>query len=258
MLFEGKSSVITGAGSGIGKALSISLARAGSAVTLFDINLEASQKTAEEILSFGGKVQAVNVDITDKKLVFAGAQKAYETFGAIDYWINCAGYSKIIPFLEHTEEIWDRTMDINLKGAFFCCQAAITYMIKERKGAIVNFSSQSGKKGTNSYAAYCSSKFGIIGLTQSVAVEFAKYNIRCNCICPSVIRTPMWDKQITDYAKKKSIRVDEVMPQFISKTPLGRLCEYEDVANLVFFLLSDWSSYMTGQSINLTGGSCMY
>jgi len=124
-------------------------------------------------------------------------------------------------------------------------------------GSIVNFSSQSGKKGTNNYAAYCASKFGIIGLTQSIAVEFAPH-IRCNCICPGVVPTPMWDKQLADYANKRQIADNEVMDRFIKNTPMQRLCEYDDIINLVKFLLGEESSYMTGQSLNLTGGACMH
>ena len=258
MMFEGKTGVVTGAGSGIGKAVANRLADEGAAVAVLDMNFDAAMVTVEEIKGRGGKAIACKTDITSKDQVFAAAEAAFKAFGSIDLWVNCAGYSKIIPFLDHTEEIWDRTLDINLKGTFFCCQAAVTYMKDNGGGNIVNFSSQSGKKGTNSYVAYCASKFGIIGLTQSVAAEFAPMNIRCNSICPSVVRTPMWDKQLHDYAVKKGIRDEDVMPRFVKNTPLGRLCEYEDAANLVVFLLSDNSSYMTGQALNLTGGACMY
>ena len=255
MIFNNKTAVVTGAGSGIGQAVAKKLASEGANVALFDMNIDAARKTENDITDTGWKACSFKVDITSKEQVFTAAEQAFGLFGSIDYWVNCAGYSKIIPFLDHTEEIWDRTLDINLKGTFFCCQAAVTYM--KEKGSIVNFSSQSGKKGTNSYAAYCASKFGIIGLTQSVAAEFAPA-IRCNCICPSVVQTPMWDKQIADYANKKNIKVEEVMPRFVNNTPMKRLCYFEDVTNLVTFLLSDNSSYMTGQALNLTGGACMY
>lgn len=256
MEFEGKTAVVTGAGGGIGGAVAKRLSEEGANIVALDICRENACKTAQAICEAGGNAIGLAVDITSREQVFAAAKTAADTFGTIDIWVNCAGYSKIIPFLEHTEEIWDRTMNINLKGMFFCCQAAVTYM-RGHGGAIVNFSSQSGKKGTNSYAAYCASKFGVRGLTQSVAAEFAPDHIRCNCICPGVVLTPMWDKQLSDYAKKRSIRDDEVMPRFIRNTPLGRLCELEDVANMVVFLASDSSAYMTGQSLNLTGGGHM-
>lgn len=256
MDFVNKTAVVTGSGSGIGQAVAKRLAKEGAKVALFDMNIDAAKETEKQIISEGGQAASFMVDVTNKKMIFDAAYQVNKLFSSIDYWVNCAGYSKIIPFLDHTEEIWDRTLNINLKGSFLCCQAAVTYM-KDHGGSIVNFSSQSGKKGTNSYAAYCSSKFGIIGLTQSVAAEFAP-TIRCNCICPSVVQTPMWDKQIADYAKKKNITVEEVMPRFVNNTPMKRLCYYEDATNLVVFLLSSNSSYMTGQSLNLTGGACMY
>lgn len=257
-MFEGKVAVITGAGSGIGQAVARRLAKEGCNVALLYRDKNTAIETADEINANGGKAIAIKADVTCKEDIFNAAKTAAETFGKIDIWVNCAGYSKIIPFLEHTEEIWDRTIDINLRGMFFGCQAAVTYMLKNGGGSIINFSSQSGKKGTNSYAAYCSSKFGVIGLTQSVAAEFAGNNIRCNSICPSVVLTPMWDKQVADYATKKGIQPEEVMPRFISNTPLHRLCELDDVTNLVVFLASENSSYMTGQAFNLTGGACMY
>lgn len=256
MEFQGKTAVITGAGRGIGRAVAGRLAREGACVALLDMDGAAAEAAAEELNRTGSRAIAVQTDVTCKEQVFAAAEKAAAAFGGIDIWVNCAGYSRILPFLDCTPEIWDRTMSINLKGTFFCCQAAVTYM-KGRGGSIINFSSQSGKKGTNQYAAYCASKFGIRGLTQSVAVEFAPEHIRCNAICPGVVLTPMWDAQLADYAKKRHIRDEDVMPRFISNTPLGRLCAYEDVENLVVFLASDASSYMTGQSLNLTGGAYM-
>ena len=256
MSFEKKTVVITGAGSGIGKSLAQRFAGKGAHVVMLDIHEDVLRSAADELAADGGNVLAVPVDVTKKEMVFDAAELAVQTFGAIDIWVNCAGYSKILPFLDCTQEIWDRTIAINLTGAFFCCQAAVTYM-KGHGGSIINFSSQSGKKGTNNYQAYCASKFGIRGLTQSVAAEFASENIRCNAICPSVVLTPMWEAQLSDYAKKRHIADDDVMPRFVKNTPLGRLCEYEDIGNLVEFLASEQSSYITGQSLNLTGGACM-
>ena len=119
-------------------------------------------------------------------------------------------------------------------------------------------SSQSGKIGAASYQAYCSSKAGIIGLTQSLAVELAPYGIRVNSICPGVVLTPLWDKQMEDYANKRNLKPEEVMPYFAGKIPLGRIGKIEDVANLAIFLASDKASYITGQAINVSGGSVMF
>ena len=237
MSFKNKTVVITGAGSGIGKSLAQRFAKNGANVVMLDIHKDVVQAAADEIVATGYSAIAVPTDVTNREMVFHAADQAVQTFGEIDIWVNCAGYSKILPFLD-------------------CTQAAVTKM-KGHGGSIINFSSQSGKKGTNNYEAYCASKFGIRGLTQSVAVEFASEKIRCNAICPSVVQTPMWDAQLSDYAKKRHIADSDVMPRFIHNTPLGRLCEYDDIWNLVEFLSSDLSSYMTGQSLNLTGGACM-
>lgn len=257
MELQNKCAIVTGGGRGIGKAVAFRLAEEGARVVVVDVDAAGAAQTASEINSCHPE-SAISraVDVTEKASVFEAAQAGVTTFGSLDIWVNCAGYSRIIPFLEHTEEIWDRTMDINAKGTFLCCQAAVTHM-QDHGGSIINFSSQSGKKGTNSYAAYCASKFAIRGLTQSVAAEFASANIRCNCICPGVVLTPMWDAQLNDYARKRNIMPEEVMPRFIKNTPLGRLCEFEDITNLVVFLAGERSSYMTGQSINLTGGGYM-
>ena len=257
MELQNKCAVVTGGGRGIGKSVALRLAAEGARVAVLDMDPANAAQTAAEINAmYPESAISVAVNVTDKAAVFQAAQNCVDAFGGLDIWVNCAGYSRIIPFLDHTEEIWDRTMDINVKGTFFCCQAAVTHMAA-KGGAIVNFSSQSGKKGTNSYAAYCASKFAIRGLTQSVAAEFAPMNIRCNCICPGVVLTPMWDAQLADYAKKRNIAPEEDMPRFVKNTPLGRLCELDDITNLVVFLSSDRSSYMTGQSLNLTGGGCM-
>lgn len=256
MDFENKTVVITGAASGIGMSLVRRFAEKGANVVMLDIHKEPLDTYANELCSAGYSILAVATDVTNKEMVFSAADQAVNTFEEINIWINCAGYSKILPFLDCSQEIWDRTMAINLTGTFFCCQAAVSKM-KGKGGSIINFSSQSGKKGTNNYAAYCASKFGIRGLTQSVAAEFASEKIRCNAICPSVVLTPMWDSQLSDYAKKRNIADSDVMPRFIHNTPLGRLCEYDDIGNLVEFLASDLSSYMTGQSLNLTGGAYM-
>ena len=257
MILENKVAVVTGAGSGIGRATAMRLAKEGAAVAVLDIHEEHAAETAEMIKQAGGRALAVKTDITKREDVFGAAEKTVKEFGPLDIWVNCAGYSKIIPFLDHTDEIWNRTMDINVHGCFLGCQAAVTYM-NEKGGAIVNFSSESGKKGTTWYAAYCASKFAVLGLTQSVSAEFAPKGIRCNAICPGVVLTPMWDQQVADYAKKRNLKPEEVMPRFRNNIPLHRLCELDEVTNLVLFLVSDQSSYMTGQSINLTGGSTMY
>ncbi len=181
-----------------------------------------------------------------------------DTLGELAIWVNNAGISRIVPFLDCSEEIWDQTLAVNLKGAFIGCQAAIRRMLPRGRGAVINMSSQSGKTGNSQYAAYCASKFGVIGLTQSLAVEFARTGIRINAICPGVVFTPLWDGMVDDYARKRDMRPEEVKPYLESKIPMGRLCTPEDVGKAVVFLASDDAGYITGQSINLAGGSVMH
>jgi Dehydrogenases with different specificities (related to short-chain alcohol dehydrogenases) len=258
-MFKGKTAVFTGAGSGIGAATCKAFAKNGANVVAIDLVKENVDKTVEDIRLAGGNAIGCCLDVTDKKAVNLAAEKIFEKFKTIDIWMNCAGISRIIPTLECSEDIWNLTLDVNLKGMFFCCQAAINYMHSQKSGGvIINLSSQSGKKAGGQYAAYCSSKFGVIGLTQSLAVEFAKEGIRVNAICPGVVETPMWDKQKADYAKKRNIKPEEVMQYFCDTIPLGRLGTYEDVSELAMFLAGEKSSYITGQAINLAGGSIMF
>ena len=131
-------------------------------------------------------------------------------------------------------------------------------MLPRKQGIIINMSSQSGKSGNSHYAAYCASKFGIIGLTQSLALEFASEGIRVNAICPGVVLTPLWDEMITDYAKKREMKIEAVKPYLESKIPMGRLCEEKNIADMACFLASDQAAYVTGQSINVSGGAIMH
>ncbi len=251
MILEGKVAIITGAASGIGKGIAEKFAREGAKVAIADINLEMAEKTAQEI---GPSAMAVKVDVGDKASVEAMADKVEEKLGPLEIFVNNAGVSYVAPFLDCSEQLWDKTMLINLKGAFHGCQAAVKRMLPRKKGVILNMSSQSGKAGNSQYAAYCASKFGVIGLTQSLAVEFAAEGIRVNAICPGVVFTPLWDAMIEDYAKKRNMKPEQVKPYLESKVPLGRLCTPEDVANTAAFLASDQASFITGQSINVSGG----
>ena len=255
MLLKDKVAIITGAASGIGKAIAVAFAKEGAKVTIADINPEAAQKTAEQI---GETAIAVKVDVSNRASVEKMFEEVESKFDILDILVNNAGLSYITPFLECSEEIWDKTIDINLKGTFNCSQVAISRMLPCKKGVIINMSSQSGKKGNSHYTAYCASKFGIIGLTQSLAVEFARYNIRVNALCPGVVFTPLWEEMIADYAKKRGMKPEEVKPYFENKIPLGRLCTEKDVADMAVFFASDKTSYITGQSINISGGSIMH
>lgn len=255
---DGKIAVVTGGGSGIGEGICKELATIGVQVIVSDIDEDSARRVATEIENSGGKADSKRLDVTKSDEIKNLGTYIKEKYGLVDYWVNCAGISKIIPFFDHTEELWDETIDINLKGQFLCCKVAVEHMLEKGKGSIINLSSQSGKVGTSSYQAYCSSKFGVIGLTQSLAAEFGPNGIRVNSIAPGVIYTPMWDKQKVDYAKKRNLEPDQVMDYFKSKIPLRKLGTVEDIAKLVIFLLSDDATYITGQTISVNGGDIMF
>lgn len=252
-----KVTLITGAARGIGYKIAENYLREGSSLMLTDIDSEGLDNSVRQLKSRKDRVFSQAGDVREKKDVKQVVKVALERFSRIDILINNAGVSKVIPFLQMDENLWDLHLEVNLKGTMLFCQAVIPSMIKNGGGCIINMSSQSGLQGNSQYAAYCTSKFGIRGLTQSLAVEFAKQNIRVNCICPGVVFTPMWDEQIVDYATKRKIAPEKVRPYFESKIPLGRLCTEKDVAATAVFLATEEASYITGQSINLSGGVIM-
>jgi len=255
MRLQNKVTIVTGGASGIGKAIAEGFASEGTKVAIADLNLEAATATAEKI---GPTAIAVKVDVGNMESAKAMAKQVEADLGPVDILVNNAGVSYISPFHECSEELWDKTIRINLKGAFNCCRAVINDMLARKTGVILNMSSQSGKAGNSQYTAYCASKFAIIGLSQSLAVEYAGSGIRVNALCPGVVFTPLWDKMVVDYAKKRNMKPEDVKPYFESKIPMGRLCSEEDVTKAAIFLASEEASYITGQSINLSGGTVMH
>ena len=258
MELNGKIALVTGSARGIGKAIALRFAQEGARVALNDINDESLKEAAKEIQKVGReKIVYKKADISKSEEVEELTQYVVEKLGVIDILVNNAAISRIISFLDTSEKLWDRIMEVNLKGAFLCCKAVIPGMIKKGGGKIINMSSQSGKRGSAWHAAYCVSKFGIIGLTQSLALELAPYKINVNAVCPGVVFTPLWEEQAANHARRRGIDKKQVKEDLIKKIPLGRLGTPEEVANLVLFLASSRSDYMTGQAVNLSGGSVL-
>lgn len=254
---DGSVIVITGGGSGMGAAMAKDFAGRGAGIAILDLDEARGSAVANSIADVNGKAVYKHVDVTDKQAVGRAVDEVEQELGAITSWINSAGVSKMVPFLKSSEELWDLTINVNLKATFLCCQVAIEIMLKHGGGTILNMSSLSGKKASAWQTVYCASKFGVQGLTQSIAKEFADQNIRVNSICPGIVYTEMWEKLKYEYAQKKSIDPEEVMPYFKKNIPMHRLVDLQDVINAAVFLLTDNSGYLTGQSINLTGGEWM-
>ena len=254
---DGSVIVITGGGSGMGAAMAKDFAGRGAGIAILDLDEARGSAVANSIADANGKAVYKHVDVTDKQADGRAVDEVEQELGAITSWINSAGVSKMVPFLKSSEELWDLTINVNLKATFLCCQVAIERMLKHGGGTILNMSSLSGKKASAWQTVYCASKFGVQGLTQSIAKEFADQNIRVNSICPGIVYTEMWEKLKYEYAQKKSIDPEEVMPYFKKNIPMHRLVDLQDVINAAVFLLTDNSGYLTGQSINLTGGEWM-
>lgn len=242
-LLENKVAVVTGGGRGIGESIVRRLAEEGAAVAICDVMLDNAQKAAAELTSAGTKAAAFAVNVTDGKQVNDVCGKIVSEFGRVDILVNNAGITRDNLLLRMSEEDWDLVLGVNLKGAFLFTKALVPAMMKQRSGAIVNIASIVGVRGNPGQANYSASKAGMIGLTKTVAKEYAKRSVRCNAIAPGFIQTAMTDKLTADQKKMQT--------DFIG---LQRLGTPEDVANVVLFLGSDLSGYVTGQVIGVDGG----
>jgi len=252
-----KVALVTGAARGIGRTIALRFAAEGAAVALTDINAKGLENVAAEARNQGATVYHQATDITGADQVTGLVDAVASTLGPVDILVNDAAICKIRPFLDTTEELWDATMAVNLKGMFLCCRAVIPGMLEKGGGRIINLSSQSGRRGSTWHAAYCASKFGVVGLTQSLAVEFGPRHITVNAICPGVVPTPAWEEMAPDHARREGINPDEWQANLVDKIPLGRLGTPEDIAELAVFLASSRAAYITGQAINVSGGSVL-
>jgi len=240
--------IITGARRGMGKSHALAFAKEGSKVVVSDISLEDCQKVVKEIEEIKGEAIAVKCDVTKKEEVDEMVKKTIEKWGKIDILVNNAGIADFKNFLELKEEDWDRTININLKGYFLVAQAVAKEMAKRKSGVIINIASVAmGQVGVGfpGLTHYCASKGGIVGMTEAMAIELAPFNIRVNTISPGVIETPMVDPVKAD---------EKTLEELLARIPMKRMGKPEEVSNLVLFLASDASSYMTGANVVIDGG----
>jgi len=257
----GKIALVTGGGQGLGRALCFRLAREGADVVVADINMETAGQTAADIVEeTGQRAIAVPANVGDEAQVEAMVQRTVDELGRLDVLVSNAGVLRSGPVEEFELKDWRFVIDVNLIGYFLCCKYACRVMKAQGSGSIVQINSKSGKKGSFRNSAYAASKFGGIGLTQSVALEMAEYGVRVNAVCPgNLLDSPLWVNSLfKQYAHNQGISEEEVRQKYIDQVPMKRGCSYDDVCNLVAFLASDQSSYMTGQAINVTGGQEMH
>jgi NAD(P)-dependent dehydrogenase (short-subunit alcohol dehydrogenase family) len=235
------------------------MVKEGAKVVVADINQAAAEETASTIKKRGGDALAIKTDVTQKTDAQAMADAALKTYGKIDILVNNAGTDIKGAITELAEDTWDTLMSINLKGVFLCTQAVSHSMIARGYGRIVNISSMAGKTGEPLTSPYCATKFGVIGFTQSVALELGKHNITVNAVCPGPVDTDLIRQSVAQSAKIKGMAPEDFLQEFfINPTPLGRIAKPEDVARAVIFLASDEAEFITGSSLNVSGGREMH
>lgn len=248
MEFDGQVVLVTGAASGIGRAVALAFAAEGARVAMGDIDLAGAEQTAAQ--AQGTKHLAVRMDVTSTQSVNAGVALAESALGPVDVLANVAGWDKIAPFLETGEDLWDRIIGINFRGVLATCRAVVPGMVERGSGVVVNTASEAGRAGSSGEAVYSGAKGAVITFSKSLAREVARHGIRVNVVAPGLTQTPLLDSLIADGHGR-------LMDAIVRATPLHRFAAPEEVADAVLFLASRRSSFITGQAIGVGGGLVM-
>ena len=256
---EGKIVFITGSASGIGFAISKRLAQDGAVLAMTDRDQTALKEAFDKIQGISPKSHFWTMDVTNQEGINKTVKSVIDTYGVIDILMNNAGVSTMNRFTDLTEDEWDLNMNVNLKGVWRVTKEIAPFMIQRKSGKIICTASMASKLGAPFLAHYSASKFGVLGFVQAIAKELAEYGITVNAVCPGYVATSMQDREVVWEAKLRGIDDPEkVRQEYITMTPLKRLCMPEDVANVVSFLASPDADFMTGQGINVTGGACVH
>jgi meso-butanediol dehydrogenase/(S,S)-butanediol dehydrogenase/diacetyl reductase len=255
-LVNNKVAIVTGAARGIGAGIATDLAEKGAHVVIADLNADAAQLTASKISSAGGSAIAVAVDVSSRKSVKALIEETISRFGRLVVMFNNAGISQTCPFLEVTEEDFDRIMKINGLGVLIGTQEAAKQMIAQGHGGkIVNTASIAGKQGYPLFAHYCASKFAVVAITQAAARALAEHKITVNCFAPGVVKTELWEQLDREFMQHGlTEKPEQALNEFSQAILLGRVSSPKDIAGVTTFLASDASDYITGQTVMVDGG----
>ncbi|WP_025713800.1 SDR family oxidoreductase [Klebsiella sp. 10982] len=260
--FKNKTVVITGAAQGIGEGIAIRFAKAGANLVIGDYS-DKITATADRIRAeYGVNVIPFKVDVTNEEQVVALYKLAADNFSTVDVSVQNAGIITIEHFDKMTRKEFDDVLHVNTTGVWLCCREAAKYMVKQNKGCLINTSSGQGRNGFIFTPHYAASKMGVIGITQSLALELAKYNITVNAFCPGIIETEMWDYNDRVWGEilstlEKTYKKGELIQEWVEGIPLKRAGTPDDVSGLVYFLASKDAAYITGQTINVDGGLIM-
>ena len=249
MGLEGRVAMVTGAGRGIGEAIARALAADGAAVAVCDVDGTTAAGSAQRLSEGGARALAVQMDVTDSAAVRQAAERITRELGPIDILVNNAGWDKVEPFVQSTEETWDKVIAINLKGPIRCARAVLDGMIERRRGKIISIGSDAGRVGSSGEAVYSAAKGGVIAFTKTLARELARYNVNVNCVCPGPTDTQL----LADVAAGNP-RLADALKRAI---PLGRLGQPKDIAAAVAFLASEGADFITGQTLSVSGGLTM-
>lgn len=258
----GRKVLVTGAGSGIGKSISSTLAGRGAEVWLADLNVEAARKAATEVAAQGGVSHYLEVDVTDAPSLSRAADEVFAAAGRLDVLVANAGVSTMNRFLEVTEEEWDFNFSVNARGSFLTIQSFARRMVEqdlmvggELRGKIVATASMASRQAAPLLVPYSASKFAVVGLVQAVAKELAPYKVSVNAINPGFVRTSMQDREVEWEAGLRGVSAEEVVADYCRMTPLGRIQEPNDVAKVVAFLAGSDSDFITGEVVEVNGGA---
>ena len=245
--FSGKVALVTGGASGLGRVSAIALAKEGAQIAVSDIAASEGEATVQMITQAGGRAVFVKADVTKSNEVEAMVRETVKVFGRLDFALNNAGIDGVrARTADYPEEVWRQVIDLDLTGVFLCMKSELPIMVKQGSGVIVNMSSVAGVTGFPGHAAYTASKHGVIGLTKTAAIDYAKAGIRVNAICPAYTHTPMLDRMLTQHS--------DLEAKLISRVPLRRLGKAEEIAQAVIYLFSDAAAFITGHSLVMDGG----